>query len=119
MLKPTIAFLIALVCSIGFIYCNVYPVARLHGDANWGSSGSGFVSTYGFPLDVCISAGCFTGSSFFYGNLIANLFAWSGAAIAVIAMPFLTALTRTLWKAGVKSVSDAFNYGGLIPNEHD
>jgi hypothetical protein len=115
MLKPTRMFLIALAHSIGFFYLNVYPIARLHADPLWGSNGFGFTSSYGFPLSVGTSAGCFTGAGYHYGYLVINLLMWNGVAAALFAMPFLLSLTRTIWKASVKSISDAFNYGGLIP----
>jgi hypothetical protein len=125
MVRPAGMFFIALAHSTGFLFFNVYPIIRLRADPGWGGNGSGVTASYGFPLNVGTSAGCFIGSQFYYGNLVINLILWNAIALAFIAspfvtsivMPFLVSCTRTVWQAGVKSVSDAFNYGGAYPDK--
>lgn len=113
MLKPVHVFFIGLAQLIGFVFLNIYPSVRVGADSGWGSNGSGLTTTYGFPLPVATSIGCFSGPNFYYGNLLVNLIVWEVVAMSLSASPLLASCLRSYWKAGCRSVRDAFNYGGI------
>ena len=74
---------IIVLASAGFVYLNVYPIIRLHFDGYWGSDGFGWSSSYGYPLTVGNSGGCFTGPGYYYGNFAINYYVWAISIFAI------------------------------------
>lgn len=89
--------------AILYAYFNVYPLIRLQSDGLWGSSGTGFFSSYGFPLHVASSAGCFSGPQLYPGNFFLDLCSWAGAFWVA------TALAR---RAGLPALPTATGFKG-------
>lgn len=84
---PSPTFLFGLSSLLSYFSINVYPLARLHFDPNYGSNGMGWGVNFGFPFVVAHPAGCFSGPQFFYQNFLMNQFLWVAVSLAVALAP--------------------------------